>query len=64
MYSYDLFNMSNFMVTITDSVSKSAEGPIGLFLKELLFLAGLKNLLLLDKYEFTTSPVTAEKRTS
>ena len=32
MYSYDLFNtMSNFMVTITDSVSKSAEGPIGLF---------------------------------
>ena len=32
MYSYDLFNMSNFMVTITDSVSKSAEGPIGLYL--------------------------------
>ena len=32
MYYYVSINiiMSNFMLTITDSVSKSAEGPIGL----------------------------------
>jgi hypothetical protein len=32
MYYYVSINiMSNFMLTITDSVSKSAEGPIGLY---------------------------------
>ena len=32
MYYYvSINNMSNFMLTITDSVSKSAEGPIGFF---------------------------------
>ena len=32
MYYYvSINNMSNFILTITDSVSKSAEGPIGLY---------------------------------
>ena len=41
MYYYvSINNMSNFMLTITDSVSKSAEGPICYtqYLKRLLYI--------------------------